>query len=477
MKHNLSIHTLNEIYAFACRYRNLYSDPDTTTEDVTSSFEEECRELDFDHDNSLELYHLGFTIYNKWNEIMHSTNDLLSKDNRKWFQDAFAYLAKITDRLLVLKKTLHKFKQTSDIFSYGPMPSEGEEIQQRLSVSDNGGVWLTRYYFTNKDDNLHYIKKEKISADKETIQRILDAVKQDLEDYEPDHVLDAGYWDISVTNTEGKSTAFEGSLFSQSYPELSDYIREQLHRNDLFLFDGNPDRIEKIEVFYDRHSEIELPNSDKRYAVWDYQEELTLDRTAETIEHYRKIADECDVKNIYHIEQGVSSFLDNMDTEVFSEVKGNPSDVYTDPHHTSVYKILVTTRNTGTREIKGTFDKNGLPEDYPAFIEDLYDFLSFYGIGEIFDKSVYGKVRRRIHDLIFCNVVFEEGGRQYCYLSDEDYDPGDLVIVPAGEDNHDAVVRVESVEYHSAEKAPFPLNKIKRIKRRYDREKDKDLLS
>lgn len=471
-------HNLIAIHAFACKYLNLYSDSETTIEEVTSDFEEECRELGFVQSNTAYIpCMLGNHIYKRWNDIMHSSKDLLSNSNREWFQDAFQQLITVTEGALVLKKPLHKFKLTSNIFAYGPMPSDGMEVQQKLSVSDNGSIWLTRYYFSWKDNDTHCKSKEKIPADKKTIQRILEAIRQAMEEYQYDPVLDGGYWNISVTNTDNKSVSLEGSVFSESFPGLSGYIREQLHRNDLFLFDGNPDRIEKIEITYNRHTEIELPRSNNSHAVWNYQEEMTLDRSKETIDYYRKIADKCDIHTTYHVEEGVSSFLDNIGTDVFSDIKGNPADVYTDPCHTSAYRILVTTRNTGTREITGTFDKNGLPVDYPVFIKDLYDFLSFYGIGETFDKNLYGKVRRRIHDLIFCNVVFEEGGREYCYLSDEDYDPGDLVIVPAGEDNHDAVVKVVSVEYHPVTKAPYPLDKIKHIKRRYDEEMDERLLS
>ena len=68
----------------------------------------------------------------------------------------------------------------------------------------------------------------------------------------------------------------------------------------------------------------------------------------------------------------------------------------------------------------------------------------------------------------FCNVEFEEGGRTYCYLADSDeYSVGDLVVVPAGRDNHEAVARIESIEYHPAEEAPFPIEKTKRIIRKH----------
>ncbi len=50
------------------------------------------------------------------------------------------------------------------------------------------------------------------------------------------------------------------------------------------------------------------------------------------------------------------------------------------------------------------------------------------------------------------------------------------MVVFAGKDDHEAVVRIESVEYHPAEEAPYPLDKIKIIIRKFDRERDMELI-
>lgn len=39
-------------------------------------------------------------------------------------------------------------------------------------------------------------------------------------------------------------------------------------------------------------------------------------------------------------------------------------------------------------------------------------------------------------------------------------------MVPAGRDNHLAIVRIESIEYYPESEAPFPLDKIKKIIRK-----------
>lgn len=384
---------------------------------------------------------------------------------------------------LAFEGAIQKIRIISNNICYGPEPYPDDEVEQRLSIRAGGGIWLTRYRYGGFDDRARLLGKEKIPADGETIQIILDAFAKAFSKNESSiYVTDVGFWSMELTDSKGQTTNIRGSLVSgvpESFPSLSDLIRDKLHRNDLLLFDGNPDRVDRIEVYYDRYTEIKNPRPQDLklpYIKWNYHEEIKIDRATETVEHFRQIFERCDVRSIYHIEEGVSSFLDDMDLNALSEARGNPPDVYVDLHHTDRYQILVTTKLGGVRKISGTFDKNGLPKDWPEFADDLYEFLSFYGVGDFFDKRTYGKVRRRNNDLIFCNVVFEDGGKKYCYQSDEDFDVGDFIIVPAGEDNHEAVVRIESVEYHPAEEAPFPLNRIKHVIRKFDEEKDQGLL-
>lgn len=375
--------------------------------------------------------------------------------------------------------SLKKVRIISNNECFGPASDPDDEVEQRLSITAGGGIWLTRYCFGEYGEGPRLLAKEKIPSDEKKIRDILDAIANNFEEYDDFDMTDVGSWVIELTNTEGETITADGALVPDSFPYLSDFIREQLGRNDLFLFDGNPDRVDRIEVYLDRRTEIETPqpiDRDHPYVIWEYHEELEIDRASETVKHFRKIFEQCDVSHVWHIEGGVSNFLDDLDVNALSEAEGNPPDVYVDPHFSDRYKILVTTKLGGERETTGTFDKKGLPEDWPSFAEELSDFLSFYGIGDFFNERTYGKLRRRVNDLIFCNVVFEDKGREYCYLADEDFDAGDYAIVPAGEDDHEAVVRIESVEYHPAEEAPFPLDRIKHIIRRFDEDKDMELL-
>ena len=58
----------------------------------------------------------------------------------------------------------------------------------------------------------------------------------------------------------------------------------------------------------------------------------------------------------------------------------------------------------------------------------------------------------------------------YYRTEDDEIEEGDLVLVPVGPDNHEAVAFVDKVEYFYKEDVPFPLEKTKFILEKYDEE-------
>lgn len=160
--------------------------------------------------------------------------------------------------------------------------------------------------------------------------------------------------------------------------------------------------------------------------------------------------------------------MDVFDAEdLFGNIVGNPDDIIENPNETKDYKITIDYKKTPPKVIAGSFDKNGLPDAFEEFADAVFDFIRFYGWGEILDPSVYGKVKRRTTDYIYCSVVFEEGQKSYYYLTEDDsIKIGDFVLVPAGKDNREVVVEVVNIEYFSEDNVPLPIEKTKRIIRK-----------
>ena len=205
-----------------------------------------------------------------------------------------------------------------------------------------------------------------------------------------------------------------------------------------------------------------------KYMTWDYTEQLVIERETETIEHVQNIGTGCKVSRKYEVQGGVESLLDELDAEsFFTNIEGNPEDVMVDPLDTKEYVIKIDYARGPQRIIEGSYDKKGLPSDFEEFADTVFDFMRFYGLGEILDPSVYGKVRRRNNEYIFCSVTFDSGYKSYYYITDDDkIDVGDYVLVPAGADNHESIVEVVKIEYFTKENAPLAVEKCKKIIRK-----------
>jgi hypothetical protein len=378
-----------------------------------------------------------------------------------------------------------KVQIVSNNICYGLFPQPDDEVEQHLSITADGRVFFSSYAYGNGDK---YIKSRSrnFKIDAEKAAYILNMVGSYFSDeYDISFVTDVGDWEMTLTNDENAVYHFRGSLCSGCTDELdniSNIIRITLDMPELLVFDGcsNADRIERIAVNYHRVTKIKpgvLPEGATwEYTTWDYSEQLIIDRKAETLEHIQNIGSGCQVSRKYHIEDGITSLLDDFDADVFfAHTEGNPPDVIHNPLETKDYRITIDYLYGEQKVLTGSFDKNGLPDDFSAFAETVFNFMRFYGMGEILDPSVHDKALRKQSDLIFCNVQFDEYGKTYCYLTDDDtLDAEDYVVVPVGKDNHESIAKIESIEYHPAEEAPFPIDRIKKIIRKADRTEDSE---
>ena len=76
-------------------------------------------------------------------------------------------------------------------------------------------------------------------------------------------------------------------------------------------------------------------------------------------------------------------------------------------------------------------------------------------------------VSETIENIIYYRVVFEENGKSYYYLTDdEEIKPLDLVVVPVSIDGHEKIAQVIKVEKYTIHTVPYPLDRIKKIIRK-----------
>ena len=424
---------------------------------------------------------LGSAIYSRWRYFNHwaySGAEVLEPKNRAWFILALSRLALLTgDNPFVFQGEPQKIRIVSNNICYGLPPEPEDEVEQHITINAEGRVWFSAYNFGEGFGRYKKARSQIYKIDKAVADKVLNSVASYFSgEYDELFATDIGDWVMEITNVDGKVYKFRGSLcadFEVDGIDLSDLIRDALGMNDLYVFDGNnkPDRVERIAVDYHRITKIKPKQSlseTTEYVTWDYTEKLILDRESETLEHIQNIGSGCTVSRKMYVEGGVENLLDDIDAEeLFGNIEGNPDDVIENPLGTQEYAITIDFKKGPRRVIQGTYDKKALPEAWGDFADAVWSFIRFYGFGEILDPSVYGKVKHRKQDYIYCSVEFDAGYKSYYYIADDDsIEVGDYVVVPVGKDNHQSVAEVVKVEFFAEEDVPLPIEETKHIIRK-----------
>ena len=97
----------------------------------------------------------------------------------------------------------------------------------------------------------------------------------------------------------------------------------------------------------------------------------------------------------------------------------------------------------------------------------MYVLLAEFGLGDIFDDRIYARAKRRKNEYIFCSVIFNEYGKAYYYITDdESLEVEDIVLVPVGKESALKPAEIVKIDYFDKENAPYPINKVKKIIRK-----------
>lgn len=373
--------------------------------DCGNAFSEKYGDAVYNHealekiiDEVTDIPLLGSAIYSQWryyNHWAYDAQEILEPRNRAWFILALSRLALLSKKNpLLFQGTLKKVRIVSNNICYGPVPEPDNEVEQHLTINDEGRVWFSGYNFGNVGERYIKSRSKNFKIEKADADKLLSAIAAYFSnEYTEIFADDVGNWVLDLTNTEGTTYKFHGSLFADFCYEgiqLSDLVRDTVGMDDLYVFDGNckPDVINKITLDYHRVTKIKSAQRPEDrtsdYVTSDYTEHLIIDRETETLEHIQNIGTGCNVSCKYEIEGGIESLLEKFDAEdLFSYIEGNPDDVIDTPNETKDYKITIDYKKNPLRVIEGRIDKNGLPEDFADFAQTVLNFIRFYGLGEI----------------------------------------------------------------------------------------------
>lgn len=499
----MTMATMKQIHDFAIKWRNAFREQNGDTPDIEEKLGKECGELGFDMDDgaSFAAFYgyeafeydeleriidtvtdasiLGAAIYSQWKRLTQWDDEaFLMPENRGWFVLALNRLAVIsTGEALLFQGTLQKVRIVSQMMPPLSMLPSQEDVEQHVTINRQGHVWVSRYGLGRDGKIRQKGKTKRLTIKKSRIHIVLDILAAYFERSHTVETTNRGEWAMEMTNTEGTAYtigACLGEYIDDNGMNLSTLVRHVIGMDDLFVFDGRPlaDSIQKITIDYHRQEQIQPDDVAAEmagdYGIWDYVESLVIDRAMSTITYLRHIGDGCTITNRYEIEGAVDALFEQFDAEdLFAYRRGNPPDVVQNFSEKKEYTITVDYERRPQLVIKGSYDKYDLPEDFAYFAETLFEFMYSWGLGDILNPGLYGRPKRRKSEYIYCSVIFYDGGKSYYYLTDDDTIMiGDIVLVPAGEDNEEKFVKVVAIDYFTKEQAPLPLEKTKKIIRK-----------
>lgn len=485
---------LSDIHTFAVFWTSRFKNPDINyAELVDHCLADDCAALGFEMDSGKafgekygaavydvkplmriidsvdDIPLLGSAIYSRWRYFNHwayDAREILERENLEWFITALGRLDELSGENFTISTALNGRIRKIRIWSnaWGLTKFKKIESGQQLTITRAGWVYFSSYALLDDEEKHRKKLTRNFKAGEAKAERIMTLFEKHFSvEHGYGYVADVGDWRLEITNSEGKSFVFRGSLWadtSQDGVDLSEFVRDELEMQNLLIFDNNfkPDKVNRIALSYHREK---VPSCE------EYNEILILDRKTETIE-LTEHSGKCFVSRTYHAEGELSAFLDNLEAhKLFANIDGNREDAASDQTRGKKYSITVDYKKGPQKIISGAFDKNGLPDDYKSFIKGVQNFMKRYGKNEIFNAAIYSRPQRRKGELIFCYVSYGGGGKTYCYLTEDDsLEVGDAVVVPVGDEERETMARIAKIAYFPPDNAPFPLERVKRVIRK-----------
>lgn len=140
---------------------------------------------------------------------------------------------------------IQKVQIISSLICYGPCPKFDDEVEQRLTISRTGRVWVTGYNFGQGFGEYVLGRRKQLSIGKEAAQRILQYIYLYYESatHAP-RITDIGRWELKLTTTDGRKFRRVGSLNGNVFAfdiDLTEYIRQSINIAGLAVFGTSHD--------------------------------------------------------------------------------------------------------------------------------------------------------------------------------------------------------------------------------------------
>lgn len=140
---------------------------------------------------------------------------------------------------------IQKFQLTSGNIAYGPRPETDKEVEQRITITRNGSVWLSRWAYGN-GISLKLISREQYKVESHAVIQLFDRIENHFRtELMVAMATDVDVWNLRLINDENEEFRYHGSVstgMDTELDEISERLRLTTGKPDLIAFNGLPEK-------------------------------------------------------------------------------------------------------------------------------------------------------------------------------------------------------------------------------------------
>lgn len=337
----------------------------------------------------------------------------------------------ITHEQLPFKGKLVKIRMRS--YGFSNVASQLQNEEELLEITPDGIVKLSATRIDGRE-------KCKIQIPVDDAAYIFNAFTTVFSEYKKEKVPGySGFWKVRLLTDEDEVFFYHGSN-GQDYmyegKTLTEILRE---RTTLEELDGFAMRIDEkshvssIDISFRQtvaEDAAEKVVEKNHQPMEDITERLVISNRTHEIVYNRRVGTHKRVSLSFEMPEAVKNLLAWYEEQpLFEPGEVSPKPV-AEEDISRTYQITVLYSDKKSASYSGSFDKEGLPDNWADFISRVTAFFDTESLGEMFDARTFDRAPAKEDEVVFCGVeILGVVGVRY-YRCDDDVCLNDVVVVP-----------------------------------------------
>ena len=337
----------------------------------------------------------------------------------------------ITHEQLPFKGKLVKIRVRS--YGFSNVASQLQNEEELLEITPDGIVKLSATRIDGRE-------KCKVQIPVDDAAYIFNAFTTVFTEYKKEKVPGySGFWKVRLLTDEDEVFFYHGSN-GQDYmyegKTLTEILRERTTLEELNGFAVRIDEksyVSSIDISFRQTvaEDVAEKVAEKNHQpMVDVTERLIISNRTHEIVYNRRVGNHKRVSLSFEMPEAVKDLLAWYEEQpLFEPGEVSPKPV-AEEDISRTYQITVLYSDKKSASYSGSFDKEGLPDNWADFIRRVAAFFDTESLGEMFNARTFDRVTAREDEVVFCGVeILGVVGVRY-YRCDDDVCLGDIVVVP-----------------------------------------------